>query len=87
MGKLSEEDWNEMSGRLRARATRLMRQLDAGAGYREQIERDVAKKIVGDAPLNRRAAGSRATCASCSTVNDDDAKFCKGCGARLSIAD
>jgi hypothetical protein len=87
MGKLSEEDWNEMSGRLRARATRLMRQLDAGAGYREQIERDVAKKIVGDAPLNRPAAGNRATCASCSTVNDDDAKFCKGCGARLSLAD
>ena len=41
MGKLSDEDWQEMSGRLRARAARLMRQLDAGAGYREQIERDL----------------------------------------------
>ena len=34
MGKLSDEDWQEMSGRLRARAARLIRQLDAGAGYR-----------------------------------------------------
>ena len=42
MGKLSEADWNEMSGRLRARAARLIRQLDAGANYREQIERDLA---------------------------------------------
>src|SRR5204862_2381157 len=49
MGKLSESDWQEMSGRLRARAAGLMRQLDAGAGYREQIERDVAKRLASDA--------------------------------------
>jgi hypothetical protein len=47
MGRLSDEDWNEMSGRLRARAARLMRQLDAGAGYRDQIERDLAKRLGG----------------------------------------
>ena len=53
MGRLSDEDWNEMSGRLRARAAGLIRQLDAGAGYREQIERDLAKRIgsAGDARL------------------------------------
>src|SRR2546422_1499726 len=45
MGKLSDADFQEMSGRLRARAARLMRQLDAGAGYREQIERDLAKRL------------------------------------------
>jgi hypothetical protein len=45
MGKLSEQDWAEMSGRLRARAVRLMRQLDAGAGYRDQIERDLAERL------------------------------------------
>src|ERR1700687_1639277 len=37
MGRLSDEDWREMSGRLRTRAARIMRQLDAGSGYREQI--------------------------------------------------
>jgi hypothetical protein len=45
MGKVSEEDFREMSGRLRSRAARLMRQLDAGAGYRERIERDLAKRL------------------------------------------
>jgi hypothetical protein len=51
MGRLSDEDWNEMSGRLRARAARLMKQLDAGAGYRDRIEKDLAKRIEGDARL------------------------------------
>src|SRR5438093_7909084 len=45
MGKLSDADWREMSGRLRARAAGLMRQLDAGAGYREQIERDLDARL------------------------------------------
>jgi hypothetical protein len=85
MGRLSDEDWNEMSGRLRARAARLMRQLDAGAGYREQIEKDLAKRIGEGDVRSTKAATERAanTCASCETTNDIDAKFCKGCGARL----
>jgi hypothetical protein len=86
MGKLSDSDWREMSGRLRARASRLMRQLDAGSGYREQIERDLAKRL-GQAAAARDAAGQRSTpaaaCASCATVNDSDAKFCKNCGTQL----
>ena len=45
MGKLSEADWQEMSGRLRARAARLIRQLDAGANYREQIERELTNRL------------------------------------------
>jgi len=45
MGKLSDSDWHDMSGLLRARATRLMRQLDAGSGYREQIEKDLARRL------------------------------------------
>ena len=49
MGKVSEKDFAEMSGRLRTRAARLMRQLDAGAGYRTEIEKEIAKRI-GEAP-------------------------------------
>jgi hypothetical protein len=49
MGKVSEKDFNEMSARLRARATRLMRQLDAGTSYRTAIEREIEKRI-GVAP-------------------------------------
>jgi len=106
MGRLSDEDWQEMSGRLRSRAARLMRQLDAGAGYRDQIEKDLAKRIEGDARLkpSRSEAGeaegssrsatssederssmalAERVCASCETVNDTDARFCKQCGAAL----
>ena len=55
MGKVSEKDFADMGGRLRARATRLMRQLDAGAGYRSEIEKEITKRI-GEAPP---AAGSQ----------------------------
>jgi len=86
MGKVSEEDFRDMSGRLRARATRLMRQLDAGAGYREQIERDLAKRMGGGgakiATDTSHDAATRA-CATCSTVSDAKARFCKECGAKL----
>jgi hypothetical protein len=80
MGRLSDADWQEMSSRLRARGSRLMRQLDAGAGYREQIERELVKRL-GQTPAP--LAAPRA-CAVCSTTNDPDARFCKGCGGALT---
>jgi hypothetical protein len=88
MGRLSDEDWKEMSGRLRARAARLMRQLDAGAGYRDQIERDLAKRI-GEKQEDRSAKASAErtsdpVCAACATANDTDARFCKSCGQPLA---
>src|SRR5207237_7415623 len=57
MGKLSDADWREMSTRLRARAARLMRQLDAGGSYRDQIERDLGKRL-GQAAGRRTDAGA-----------------------------
>jgi hypothetical protein len=84
MGKLSDADWQEMSTRLRARAARLIKQLDTSAGFRDQIERDLVKRLGGNAP--REVAtdrGDARVCASCSTSNDPDARFCKGCGAKL----
>jgi hypothetical protein len=87
MGRLSDEDWNEMSGRLRARAAGLMRQLDAGAGYRDQIERDLAKRIGAKPKVDDRnamvSAERTSVCGACATANDADAKFCKGCGQPL----
>ncbi|MEP6918902.1 MAG: hypothetical protein ABJC89_24895, partial [Acidobacteriota bacterium] len=42
MGKVSAKDFEEMGGRLRARALMLMKQVDSGAsGYRELIEREL----------------------------------------------
>ena len=49
MGKVSDRDFADMSARLRLRAAGLMRQLDAGAGYRREIEQEITKRI-GSAP-------------------------------------
>ena len=83
MGKIAKSDFDEMSGRLRARAAGLIRQLDAGGGYREQIEKEVAKRLEGEAPATHHAPAAAAGCAQCGTAHDADAKFCKNCGARL----
>jgi hypothetical protein len=80
MGKMSEEDFKEMSGRLRGRAARLMRALDAGASYRDRIERDLAKRL-GD--KGQAVADAARVCARCTTVNETDAKFCKNCGEKF----
>jgi hypothetical protein len=91
MGKVSEKDFAEMTARLRARATRLMRELDAGSTYRDQIEKEIAKRIatpdVGRAqpgpPSGPDKARSTRSCSTCRTENDPDARFCKSCGSKL----
>jgi hypothetical protein len=81
MGKLSDADWQEMSSRLRVRTARLMRQLDAGTGYREQIEKDLGKRLGEQG--GRTAKAVERSCGACRTLNDHDARFCKSCGAKL----
>jgi hypothetical protein len=95
MKKISEDDYREMSSRLRARATRIINQLDAGAGQRPRIEADLAKRLserdhVRKADLSgppatdgRSPKAAARICAACSTPNDADAKFCKGCGQKI----
>jgi hypothetical protein len=90
MGKLSPKDFEEMAGRLRARAVALMKQLDeGGTPYRDLIERELAVRLgsgVTRAPVasdddGRTASEPRCTCG---TANDADASFCKRCGTRLT---
>jgi hypothetical protein len=110
MGKVSESDYEEMVGRLRSRAVRLLEQLDeSGSGYREIIERELVKRLVKagavppsdsdaegvsseEAATDARSKGqpiagddptASGLCASCNTVNDEDARFCKSCGTKL----
>jgi hypothetical protein len=102
MGKVSDADFRDMAGRLRARAGGLIRQLDESeAGYRPIIERELEGRLRGAAarraerddrpgaprpgptPAVPPAVSASRTCPSCETVNDSDARFCKGCGARL----
>jgi hypothetical protein len=98
MKKMSQADFDEMAGRLRARAIGLMRQLDAGADYRETIEQELSRRLgkrgpTGPAPPAAAAApletGSEVEdavvyCSSCGQPIDHDARFCKHCGAKVS---
>ena len=88
MGKVSEEDFAEMSMRLRSRAARLIGQLDAGVGYRDEIEQEIARRI-GAGPKKQDPASvdpQLRTCLACSKDNDLDARFCKHCGTGLEAA-
>ena len=93
MGKVSDKDFAEMSTRLRARAGRLLRQLDAGVAYREEIAREIERRLASDAPPSTTSAvdddGPTTTAAAppacaCGTTNEPDARFCKSCGTRLT---
>jgi hypothetical protein len=80
MKKVAQADYEEMVGRLRARALRLMRQLDAGEGYRGVIEKELATRL---AAAGASADSVTPACATCGTTNDPDARFCKHCGQAL----
>jgi hypothetical protein len=87
MGKVSTKDFDEMAGRLRARAMALMKQLDeGGTGYREAIERELSTRMKQPRPApTAPAAPQPRECNTCQTVNDLDAAFCKRCGAALGV--
>jgi hypothetical protein len=96
MGKLSTRDFDEMSARLRARAMSLMRQLDAGGGYRELIERELNARVTNASartgrdkrskPVPPGAVAAAPACA-CGAANEPDAVFCKRCGQKLQPGD
>ena len=84
MRKISTGDYQEVVARLRSRAAGLIRQLDGGAGYRDLVERDLARAMGGNAaPPAVAPKPARGACLACGVQNDDDAKFCKACGTTL----
>ena len=96
MGKVSDYDFQEMAGRLKARAVELMVRLDQDAGgYRDAIEREVRQRLdsagAGTPESTPRAGEGRppqgfgpAKSCACGTANDTDARFCKQCGVQLA---
>ena len=86
MGKVAKADFDEMYTRLRNRALGLMKQLDAGGGYKEQIAREIEQRLAQEqgAMGATGAMGANGTECRCGTANDEDAKFCKQCGAKLT---
>ena len=84
MGKIAADDFAEMRDRLRARALRLIKQLDGADAYRAQIERDLAARL--PAAGAGAAAEAARTCAGCGARNEFDARFCKMCGHALHVS-
>jgi hypothetical protein len=97
MGKVAEGDFAEMRDRLRARALRLMRQLEGADAYRQAIENDLAARLPAAAPKAAAAAKAEPVpggtvpepeiagfyCTQCGTKAEPDARFCKACGRPL----
>ena len=92
MRKTAAADFEEMRDRLKVRAVGLLRQLDA-VGYRDAVERDLAARagastvtVAAAPPVSATApeAPSSRACASCHTINQPDARFCKACGVALA---
>jgi hypothetical protein len=88
MGKIAQADFDEMSARLRARALGLMRQLDAGGGYRDQIDQEVKRRLEGDgfSPRQHRVESSNdaevatAQAVAFQTPETSEAPECENCG-------
>ena len=78
MGKVSESDFAELSGRLRARAVALIEELDRYKASESSTKPDL------DQRRSQVTSERVTTCGACSTPNDADARFCKACGAKLS---
>lgn len=84
MHKVSDADFVEMRARLRARALRLMQQLEGSAGYRDRIERDVERRLATRGEAAPEARPQPRACDDCGAVNEPDARFCKMCGHALA---
>jgi aconitase B len=91
MRKIADGDYHEMIDRYRTRAMRLISEIEAGDNFIELIERELKDRLAAAAsvPAESEAAQAEAVkadpagCATCGIINDQDARFCKKCGAKL----
>jgi hypothetical protein len=89
MRKIDEPDYKDMIERYRARAMRLISELEAGDNFRPLIERELRDRVAiaetapAATPAEDAAPIAGGTCPACGTQNDEDAQFCKKCGGKL----
>lgn len=90
MGKLSKADYDIVREGYELRAIEVMRALDAGATLHPELAARIGEPAATkggepapESPTAQPEADTR-KCASCSGVNDVDAKFCKHCGKELA---
>jgi hypothetical protein len=92
-GKLSQEDFSELSGRYRARAREVLRALDEQLAPHRASAKALLESALGSAnpaapagksdPVLSAGVNQQHQVCACGVVNDIDAVFCKKCGARL----
>jgi hypothetical protein len=95
VGKLADEDYQELMARYRAEAKRLLRNIDEKASpERKRVEGLVADHLLaagidrtdeedGEGDVEQDSEAGETACGSCDTRNDADAVFCKKCGAKF----
>jgi hypothetical protein len=87
MRKVSEAHYQEMIQRYRARAMRLIREIDAGDDFRTLIEQELKARLAAlDAAAEGPGAPAGRACPACAAGNDPDAVYCKKCGKALAAA-
>lgn len=87
MGKVSDVDFREIGGQYRARAMRVLRQLDEqGADYKALVDKELKARLGAKSaePAPPSKIDKEPACASCGTRNDADAVFCKKCGKKVA---
>lgn len=93
VGKLSDDDFKQLTAQYRAEARKVLRALDASLeGQRKRatalLEERLAKVDLAppddDEDEPAEAEAKPWTCAKCETKNDADASFCKRCGEKLA---
>jgi hypothetical protein len=77
MRKISDADHKELTQRYRARALRLINQIDAGDDFKTLIEQELKTRLSA-------VEAARSACAGCGAANETDARFCKRCGKTLT---
>lgn len=86
VGKIGESDYRELRARYRAEAKRLLRSLDRDLEpTRERAEAYLEARLAGKSDASLLGSAHTRACEACGTSNDDDARFCKGCGAGIAI--
>lgn len=92
VGKIDDDDYEELSSRYREVAKTVMREMDVELGpLRERAERiarshlekrglDAALEEPSDREELPASRAERPCCPRCETANEPDAEFCKSCG-------
>lgn len=80
VGRIDDDDYQEIVARYREQAKIVLREMDARVGsLRDRAER-IAREYLDK---RTRAQPTRRTCAACGASNEVDAAFCKKCGASM----